>query len=537
MGRGLLNFFLAFSLLTISFVNSYGQYKELFVKKIAQMDNTWCWAASIEMVMEFHQPSTPNLPVQPDIVLKYANFNKTWKSKAICRVCSSSVVYSIPYANSMNTCYFPIPFSRNGIVSVDFLDQIFNSYGYHSSQRANPKYSPMLWNRLKIEIDNCRPFIVFIEPLAHATISSDHAMVVKGYWMKNVNGVDINYFIANDPWASCSTGSETIFPFTNFTDQPGSGGGSLNGSSIQVNRVLATVTDIRQDLDHTQLDDYCSSCRIITAARSVNGVANPCFTTVIPANLSGRTTGIGGEGFSVLHDTIKDDPKDERLISILAKNAVDVVGFEENKIDDSKMNTYLKKIKYFGAMVKYLSVEKLDKCFIFHGPNKIDKTLSHEEEVMDVVSGEVDVNIVSTFQKKDGIWVLNAISNFTLLKDKVDINFDTSSSNNKKFILSNLQGPDSIQGSLKYELIKFPPFKYEFLSFEYNGQAYMSPAADYSDLKLYKGIAYREKKVIGGLRVLANDYLNQYRQAFKLQIKTLAFNPKDKFQQYGSTQK
>ena len=352
MGRGLLNFFLAFSLLTISFVNSYGQYKELFVTKTAQMDNTWCWAASIEMVMKFHQPSTPNPPGQPDILRKYASFNTTWKSPNVCKVCNSSGSHSITYASSTNNCYFPIPFSREDIVKIDFLDQIFNSYGYQSSQRSNPKYSPMLWNRLKMEIDNCRPFIVFIEPLAHATIQSDHAMVVKGYWIKNVNGVNINYFLANDPWASCSAGSETIFPFTNFANQTGSGGGSWGGSSIQVNRVLATVTDIRQDLDHTQPDDYCSSCRLITAARTGNGAANPCFTNVLPANLSGRTTGIGGEFFSVSQDTLKDDPKDERLVSILAKNATAVVGFEENKIDDSKMNSYLKKNKYFGAMVK-----------------------------------------------------------------------------------------------------------------------------------------------------------------------------------------
>ena len=140
--------------------------------------------------------------------------------------------------------------------------------------------------------------------------------------------------------------------------------------------------------------------------------------------------------------------------------------------------------KYFGSKVKYLSVKKLAKCFIFHKPNTVSETLEHEEEVFDIVSGGVDQNVVSTFQKnKEGLWVLRKITNHTSLKSRIDLNTDSLSSNNKNFVLSNLQGADSIQGSIPYELIKFPPFQYEFYLFEYNGDRFMSPAENYSELK------------------------------------------------------
>jgi hypothetical protein len=370
--------------------------------------------------------------------------------------------------------------------------------------------SPIAWPCLKQQIDQCRPFIANVNPTS-AEISGNHAIVVKGYLIEGAN----NYLIANDPWFRCAPFVTTVFPYRNFLNIPG---GSRHGTSIE--KVLSIVGNIRIDQVYPVENDNCISCDLVSAAMNTQCfIEDPAPRTMLEG-ASDRKNGHGGADIINIQDTIKQDSKGDQLVSLLLDNKDRIAGFKQNILSDESVKNILAQKKYFGSKVKYLSVKKLDKCFIFHKPNTVSETLEHEEEVFDIVSGGVDQNVVSTFQKnKEGLWVLRKITNHTSLKSRIDLNTDSLSSNNKNFVLSNLQGEDSIQGSIPYELIKFPPFQYEFYLFEYNGGRFMSPAEDYSELKFKWGTAYPERKVMGEMRNIANAALNEYRFDLKIDYK------------------
>jgi hypothetical protein len=484
------------------------QRKELLVAPTAQLNNTWCWVASMEMILKFHNPTAGIMYSQPNIFNKYSAMRSGWDVPLTCNDCHG-VSYTFNGKNG-SKCEdkFSIPISSQGFpLKEDFIDFFFHSFGYQSSQELNLDASPISWVCLKKQIDQCRPFIAFINPTSSA-ITGNHAIVVKGYLIDGVN----NFLIANDPWFRCDTSITTVFPYGNFLNVHG---GSRQGTSIE--KVLAIVGNIRLDQVNLIENNNCVSCDLVSTA-----MGQQCFIEV-PAPItstrlsSNRNSGFTGADFTNIQDSYKEEPKGDQLVSKLLDNKDKVVGFNQNILKNELLNYFLTKEKYFSSIVKYISLNKLANCSLFNVPNKILEVLEHEEEVIDVVSGEVDKNIVSTFQRnKEGLWVLRKITNHTSLKSRIDLK---SSSSNQPLVLSNLRAKDSIQGSISYELIKFPPFPYEFYSFKSNNESFMSPAENYSDLPFEWGTAYPEKKVIGELRKISKDYLGQYQLELKLDYK------------------
>lgn len=492
-------------------------YRELVMDTISQMADTWCWAASAEMIMKFYHPSLTDSALQPVILKKYSA-TKDWEFEKECIDCNGNL-HKLFVKKITSKCDFSIDPSRYESLFIDYMDQIFHSFGYFSSQEVNADTLPISWERLKKQIDDCRPFIVFIDPLDGQGISSNHAIVAKGYYIIDDS---IKYIIANDPWSTCDKGRETIFPYENFLQQADE---PLRGLSIE--RILSTVMEIRPSQIFNNADD-CISCAMVTAAmQSEFGGTPSCvmtdladFTRINHLENESRTS-IGGATFTSSIDTIKEKPRDNRLIVTLVNNSDQILGFKENVIINQKLDTFLQQEKHFAANVKYLSVDKLNKCLIFHRPNRIAKTVDHLEEVVDVVSGSVSPNIVSTFQKyKSGTWHLKAITDFTLLKDKIEVKMN-GTQNSKITVLSNLRGEDKIIGSKPYELIKIPPFQYEFFSFRVDDQNYMTPASYYPELKLEEYQAYSESKVIGKLRKATNGILKQDNIGFLERLKIL----------------
>lgn len=511
MSKGILVVSIIVSMLLISIGTPlHGQpYKELHLRYRYQLMDTWCWAAAMEMVMNFHHPAVGASPLQADIIKQYSSKIRGWgPDKFDCESCDGNI--SVPVASIYSDCSFSIDFSTETTIRIDYLDRVFSSLNFLSSQEVNIGTSPIPWMRLKNQIDACRPFIAFIDPLDATGINADHAVAIKGYYENNSS----KFLIANDPWHLCDQGENELFiPYANFQ-----GGNSNADFAVNVEHVWAIVGDIRPSTVHPAPDDNCASCTVINnALEGINPGSSPCFTTDLTdlpiglRSLRATRTGVGG---SEIVDT-KDTLKNTRLASILSKNAGNVAGFLENRINEQGLQSILGKRNYFGGTVKYLSLDQLGKCFIFHVPHKISKALDHREEVIDVVSGSVDSNIVSTFQKdRKGMWHLKKIANFTLLKNKIAVKVGQ-----ENIVLSNIQGPDSIRNSYTYELIKVPPFQYEFYAFSYKGSNYMSPAEDYPKLDLLRGEAKPEKIVIGDLRKVANVYLKQYRRNFEYRHK------------------
>ena len=511
MSKRFLAVFITGSMMLMSIGNPlHGQpYKELHLRYRYQLMDTWCWAAAMEMVMNFHHPAVGASPSQADIINRYSSGIRGWGPATFdCESCDGNI--TVPVANIYSDCSFSIDFSTETTTRIDYLDRVFGSLNFLSSQEVNVGASPIPWMRLKNQIDACRPFIAFIDPLDASGINSDHAVAIKGYYENNSS----KFLIANDPWHLCDGGENELFiPYANFH-----GGNSNADFAVNVEHVWAIVGDIRPNTVHPSPDDNCASCTVVNnALEAINSGLSPCFTTDLddaPVGLRFSNTTKTGIGGSEIVDT-KDTLKNTRLASILSKNASNIAGFLENRINEQGLQSILGKRNYFGGSVKYLSLDQLGKCFIFHAPHKISKALDHREEVIDVVSGAVDTNIVSTFQKdRKGMWHLKKIANFTLLKNKTTVRVGQ-----ENIVLSNIQGPDSIRNSYTYALIKVPPFQYEFYAFSYKGSNYMSPAEDYSKLDLLRGEAKPEKTVIGDLRKIANVYLKQYRRNFEYRHK------------------
>lgn len=487
-----------------------GQYLQLFVPHEAQLNDTWCWVASMEMVMRFHTASTSTTSLQPLIFRQYAKTRK-WTDSVSCTSCNPSISYMIKSKNSHpSRCndVYSIPFSSHISLSTDYIDMFFQALGYQSSQQINYSSTPIPLPILKKQLYECRPFIAFIDPLT-AGIRGGHAIVVKGYMRENNN----DFFLANDPWVQCGTKITTIFPYDNFSTIRG---GSLQGTEVY--SVLSIVGNIRKDEVFIG-EDNCKSCDLVSTA-----MERPCSTNVRPTNLllaqsvEQEKIGIGGSSYIHSPDTIKNlTPYHDSLATILINHPKKVVGFEKLVLSNKSVDSFLVQRGYHSAKIKFLSIEKLKRCFIFRSPNTIRDNLEHNEDVIEIVPGEVDQDVVSTLQRNlDNSWVLRKFSNNNNLKPRLDLSLNGSG---LPVILSNLKGINAIPGSISYEIVKFPPFKYEFYSFQNNGQSYLSPVDNYNNFNnIIKGIAYPEEKIIRKLRIEVNGLLAFYKKNFNIVV-------------------
>jgi hypothetical protein len=382
------------------------------------------------------------------------------------------------------------------------MKQVFLNSNFVSNEIKNTTTPLISWESITQRIDNCRPFILFVDPTDGQRISSNHAIVAKGYYIIDT----LNYILANDPWSTCAKGRETIFPYSNFLNIKDA---SLTG--INIDRVVSMVENIRPN-DNCNNNGECFSCSQISQAMNEElGIQNCVITNedIILKNtpIEYRTKLGGGVAFD-FPDTGKTGYP-VRLISVISKNTNKIIGLKQNIIAPKKLDSLLRVRHNYATTVKYLSAEKLKRCFLFLGtPNNIENNLDHSENVLDVISGTVAPDIVSTFQKgKSNNWHLVGISNYTLLKEKIPVSFPNGTSS---YLLSNLQGVDKEPNSINFELIKIPPFRYEFFSYSVNGVKMMTPSDYFPELELETNYAYPEKIIIQKLKRFSRGLAQQY---------------------------
>jgi hypothetical protein len=158
----------------------YGQLGALPrpVKLIPQKGCSLCWAASLEMILNYHK--TDNSINQISIAKNYQS-NKT----CIVRDCPDNNNCDFKCTPFENTC--DIGFSQNSNFE-DFL----NTYSYHSKPIKGKVLS---WNTIVNEIDNKRPLLVRIS----LSETNYHIVVISGY--NNRNG--FQFVEIKDPWRPC----------------------------------------------------------------------------------------------------------------------------------------------------------------------------------------------------------------------------------------------------------------------------------------------------------------------------------------------
>ncbi len=497
---------------SISTTTTSAQYSlKMKVPYKSQDTNRWCWAASVKMIMDFHDPG--NNITQCNIVkrmLKIENPSLDTNSIICCQNClkvcgSSSCVGSI----AGFTNYALTSTSDGGLnPHPDRYDLLFFSYGYNSTQQVNRAGNPISKEKIIQQIKDCQPFIINTATSATAGssgVNGDHALVVTGYQIQNVNGQEQFAIITNDPWRPCCTDThESFFPYDIFNNPSnGISGSTSNGSSTphNINQVISIVHNIRKDLVFAAPSYNCNSCPLLTDTYRNNPNGFLEETTSSPTAFSI----INGDQPIAFGQKDSPPPPSEEvehtegLLKLLRNNANKVVGYQNFNLSDSTYQNFITSAGYHYAPVQYIDpalVRKRGFLACLFQPRRLAQVTIPMYDVVDIVSANVDENLVSTLQKlADGSWSLRRISNYTYLRSSTAVTIGQS---DRAVSLSNV--PSSSASAIPFTLVKYFPYQYEFFSFKLNGTTYIAPTNDYPSLSLNKHTAYKEAHVIKALR-------------------------------------
>jgi hypothetical protein len=504
--------------------DSFAQYKrrQMFVPYRSQQTGKWCWAASMKMIMDFHNPKDSAKFTQCDLVKRLVKFTRpdTDTSSTVLPCCTSC---SSICPSSTGNCESPLnkrgvlctsEFMGSNPAHADNYDLIFSSYGYSSIQKINWSTQPMSWLEVKQQIDDCRPFIINIEATAvegaTGALDGNHALVVVGYEQLSGPNNPGNGVIAYDPWQACCGKNQVFFPYDIFT--PSSRTSTAEGRTYFVNRVLSTVQCIGRDTLFVNGLSNCQTCDFLSSPDVYNG--NSYFTESNSRSLTDITTLRGNNIIQPVSFTARNNenpPIDSTsLLDVLRQKGREIIGYtinDSNKsfgIDSSTYENILRTPGYYDAPVQYISANLVNRSYFLaclFPPRKLSKVVLTGYQVVDVVSGNVDTNLVSTLQKaEDGSWMLRRIATYTSIDTNLNVRINESERSVK---LSNTRKQVNPQDVKKYTLIKYVPEQYEFFGFKLDSTSrttYLAPAENYSELGLSKHVAYREQQVIRTLR-------------------------------------
>ncbi len=187
-----------FTLVNLTNLKAQVRGKILSVSSIPQRETRWCWAASMEMIMNFHGDAT----TQENLAAK--NTGITTCSTSTCGVIST------------NPCNQTIPEYSGTLTGNRFFTYLFNEYNYFAMEDILTEDTIAVWNNVKRQIGFCKPFIMVLGNYIGDDTNQVHAVVAIGYSEeKNATGKIINKKIyIHDPWTPCNgTTAYVKFPF------------------------------------------------------------------------------------------------------------------------------------------------------------------------------------------------------------------------------------------------------------------------------------------------------------------------------------
>lgn len=197
----------------------------LNVPLIGQENFKWCWAASMQMIHQFHGTNPIS---QCQLVHEFRKFDKRKTASppiSLTNICCGSDCNG-------SSCNSWLPFSkRDGRVNLHYFDLINSSFGYNSMEDLETQVfdGPKIEN----EINSCRPFAIFLSKLDPTQTPYNHVVVAKGYHKFGNQG----YVLVNDPQNTTVEpgcfGCEFLIPY-----------GALLGPTSSLNSSLQIVRSI-----------------------------------------------------------------------------------------------------------------------------------------------------------------------------------------------------------------------------------------------------------------------------------------------------
>lgn len=423
---------------------------ELDVTLSSQQNCFWCWTASIQMIVNYHQPSDPL--TQSEIATKYCGLipfeydpenpddtgvgcDSTDCNSNSCQISLNNNcldTYSC-ISNEENSCNIPIDTENDDITNL------LSILGYAGTKNE----VPLSWEKITSEIDLCHPFLVVLSDNSgnpHET--SQHVVVVYGY----IATTDFKFVLVKDPWRPCE-GCEYALSYDIFENSP----------SDRTLSVLTTITDI----EPTTL----TPATICPAPHYENGFS---FLGKNKANTYSEAIDLGNYFFGHIS---KQSAHSQRTIL-------------------GSSDYFFKRKDYKTIPLKYLSYSQVLK----NSSNFSLERVTTNNEVIVMYSPETPSTFI-ILEKVNNYWTISSVEQCSYLccqSNGLSINcqsfFTAKLPNN---ITLNLI-PSQIRS-----LVKFPTLNMEFLYFDYKGKTYCTPTKNYVDLiiknkPLEKGMAYEE---------------------------------------------
>jgi len=497
------------------------EYLELKVEPIGQETSSWCWAASMQMIMTFHQIGTPvQLITQCNLAKELLKLQGTVPLADLSKNCCLRTCNGCAFTNPTcptTTDYFnkTIDFTRQTDIPPKrgYFDLLFAKHSYTSMEMINQSGAPMTWEEIKEQIERCRPFIIIINgsgTTATNTPNGAHALVAKGYLQEDSSSP--KFVIVNDPWNPCCK-KEYYLPY-NTIEGIVPVGSNPNPGFYGINSVLAFVHTIHpQRVDPNE--GNTESCRRVLTARS-----NPALTPVQREFRRSTPTAIweqappsafinntqsdidllasASEDISQFQSPPQDTTNEEQqdLTFLLTKNRNQVIGFRKDTLDNAELKQKTSLQTYYETPVEFISLSRMSEWRFFFCNVRLPSVIV-PNQVSDVTYRDVNPPIISTLQRqKDGkTWVLKGITTSTFFQESLAVMVD-----NESITLNNTNINPSAVNTVKFTAVKFPPFLYEFYSFTYKEKNYFVPVMDYPDLDMKAGTAYRTEQSLRLLR-------------------------------------
>lgn len=506
---------------------------ELLIPYRSQKTGSWCWAASMKMVMDFHNPpdgTSPDTISQCLLAKELQKLNLghayyTMIDEAPCCLncvthpegCTDENIHAglsnltLRYnAEAVN----PIP------AGADYFDLIFANQGFSSIQEINYQNEPMLWNQIKKQIDDCRPFIVNLDEAPSSAVGNNHSVVVKAY--REDVSANLKLVIANDPWLPCGGYQEILMPYDAFTET------SMTGLDAQdfITNVESTIHTIYDGPVSGPVEKTaCLSCQALTVIHGdSSSVKRTSGTDEVDAFVEPPSPGSSRSGMKtlVLTDdnevTAKKPPQNpsSRLLTILDKHGDRVIGYPNTTLRDSAFLKQINSQGYSYAPVEFIDSRLINRSYFLaclFPPKELYKVSMPNVRVVEVLNEDIENTVASSFQQSPkGDWKLRKINTYTSLRQNIGINMPDQG--NVQIKLDNSPKEEDNPTQPDFRLVKYYPFQYEFYSFSFRGKDYMAPAAYYPELELEPNTGYQEAKVLRILRKDTRDFEKRVKDTF-----------------------
>ena len=483
-------------------------YRELLVERASQNTSFWCWAASMQMVMNF-QEKTNGTDRQCKLakVYRLLRNGQSTASNVCCYDCnldcnkscaSGSVDYNF-YDLLIRFPFESIPLS-NTVGTADYMDQLFFKNDYSSMQLINfaQTGNTITWDFLKAQIDDCHPFIVFISP-SDSPGSSDllaqgnHVIVGKGYYEEEVGGELKKYIIANDPWEPCcDKGHQTILPYEAFESNGVSYGTETD--KYYIKQVLGVVANIfpNQPVSHGD----CESCDVLDGSYGTNSYVHTDPNTPAPEPPPGDTPTPANRVEN------RQAPQSNGLIAALNRNRERVIGWPNSMVGDEEQEAIIKEGKLLQAPIQYVSFTKLVNASR-RGLRSLDNVLTSSRAVKEIVVPETTPLIVSQIQQLDNSrWALRSIKTYSSVNENNKIVINPRTLRTRGVTLSNEDNVGNDRTKINYSIVEFQPYQWTFYRFRVSSRPnrkpiwYLAPAGNYKRLGLEAGNGYPEREVL-----------------------------------------